>query len=173
MVSLVRKSGISVCHYLFCSCGFDSGAFLAMAWRWIPAHHFYHHWYDHVVRTGDKKRHPYRGFANQLKTQGYSVVEALVEAGKERLRPSLWLTFAMILGMLPFALSKSPSSEFKNGMAWVLIGGLTSYFPVHCSLYLQCTWWSTNWRPGFKKRRKPLSKFNPLMFCCKWYCIWP
>lgn len=67
-------------------------------------------------------------FANQLKTQGYSVVEALVEAGKERLRPIIMTTFAMILGMLPLALSKSPGSEFKNGMAWVLIGGLTSSF---------------------------------------------
>ncbi|MBC7923766.1 MAG: efflux RND transporter permease subunit, partial [Ferruginibacter sp.] len=37
-------------------------------------------------------------------------------------------TFAMILGMLPLAYSHSPGSEFKNGMAWVLIGGLTSSF---------------------------------------------
>lgn len=37
-------------------------------------------------------------------------------------------TFAMILGMLPLALSQSSGSEIKNGMAWVLIGGLTSSF---------------------------------------------
>jgi len=30
------------------------------------------------------------------------------------------------LGMLPLALSQSPGSETKNGMAWVIIGGLTS-----------------------------------------------
>ena len=54
------------------------------------------------------------------------VVEALIEAGKERLRPIIMTTFAMILGMLPLALSNSAGSEFKNGMAWVLIGGLTS-----------------------------------------------
>lgn len=67
-------------------------------------------------------------FANHLKGQGMSVVEALVEAGKERLRPIIMTTFAMILGMLPLALSQSSGSEFKNGMAWVLIGGLTSSF---------------------------------------------
>lgn len=67
-------------------------------------------------------------FANHLKEKGYGVKEALIEAGKERLRPIIMTTFAMILGMLPLALSQSPGSEFKNGMAWVLIGGLTSSF---------------------------------------------
>ena len=67
-------------------------------------------------------------FANHLKEKGFSAKEALIEAGKERLRPIIMTTFAMILGMLPLALSQSPGSEFKNGMAWVLIGGLTSSF---------------------------------------------
>jgi HAE1 family hydrophobic/amphiphilic exporter-1 len=35
-------------------------------------------------------------------------------------------TFAMIFGMLPIALASGPSSEMKNGLAWVIIGGLTS-----------------------------------------------
>ena len=67
-------------------------------------------------------------FTNQLKAEGKNVVDALVEAGKERLRPIIMTTFAMILGMLPLALSQGSGSEFKNGMAWVLIGGLTSSF---------------------------------------------
>ncbi|MDR7128033.1 HAE1 family hydrophobic/amphiphilic exporter-1 [Algoriphagus sp. 4150] len=67
-------------------------------------------------------------FANQLKSGGKGTVEALILAGKERLRPIIMTTFSMILGMLPLALSQSPGSEFKNGMAWVLIGGLTSSF---------------------------------------------
>jgi len=67
-------------------------------------------------------------FANQLKAEGKELVEALIEAGKERLRPIIMTTFAMILGMLPLALSTSEGSEFKNGMAWAIIGGLTSSF---------------------------------------------
>lgn len=35
-------------------------------------------------------------------------------------------TVAMILGMLPIAMSNGPGSEFKRSMAWVIIGGLTS-----------------------------------------------
>ncbi|SFD23794.1 hydrophobic/amphiphilic exporter-1, HAE1 family [Chitinophaga sp. CF118] len=65
-------------------------------------------------------------FTNQLKAEGRSAKEALIEAGKERLRPILMTTLAMILGMLPIALASGAGSEVKNGMAWVIIGGLTS-----------------------------------------------
>ncbi|BAV05533.1 hydrophobic/amphiphilic exporter-1, HAE1 family [Filimonas lacunae] len=65
-------------------------------------------------------------FTNQLKAEGKPVHEALVEAGKERMRPILMTTLAMILGMLPIALANGAGSEIKNGMAWVIIGGLTS-----------------------------------------------
>lgn len=65
-------------------------------------------------------------FANQEKEKGIPVRDALIAAGRERLRPILMTTFAMILGMLPMALSTSAGCETKNGMAWVIIGGLTS-----------------------------------------------
>ncbi len=65
-------------------------------------------------------------FANHLKAQGMSVKEALIEAGKERLRPILMTTLAMVFGMMPIAMATSEGAEVKNGMAWVIIGGLTS-----------------------------------------------
>jgi len=65
-------------------------------------------------------------FTNHLKEQGHEVVDALVEAGKERLRPILMTTLAMVFGMLPIALASGAGAETKNGMAWVIIGGLTS-----------------------------------------------
>lgn len=65
-------------------------------------------------------------FTNQLKAEGLPVEKALNEAGRERLRPILMTTLAMILGMLPIAMASGPGSEVKNGMAWVIIGGLTS-----------------------------------------------
>ena len=65
-------------------------------------------------------------FTNKLKEEGASILEALVEAGKERLRPILMTTVAMIFGMMPLAISSGASSESKNGLAWVIIGGLTS-----------------------------------------------
>lgn len=65
-------------------------------------------------------------FANHLKAEGLAVKDALIEAGKERLRPILMTTIAMIAGMLPIALASGSGAEVKNGMAWVIIGGLTS-----------------------------------------------
>nr|WP_314835224.1 efflux RND transporter permease subunit [uncultured Flavobacterium sp.] len=65
-------------------------------------------------------------FTNQLRSEGLSVTQALVEAGKERLRPILMTTIAMIVGMLPIALAHGAGAEVKNAMAWVIIGGLTS-----------------------------------------------
>jgi len=65
-------------------------------------------------------------FANKFKDKGLTVREALIEAGKERLRPILMTTFSMVFGMLPIALASGASAESKNGLAWVIIGGLTS-----------------------------------------------
>lgn len=65
-------------------------------------------------------------FTNQLRSEGLPVKEALIEAGKERLRPILMTTIAMIVGMLPIALAHGAGAEVKNAMAWVIIGGLTS-----------------------------------------------
>lgn len=65
-------------------------------------------------------------FTNHLRKEGMGLTESLVEAGKERLRPILMTTMAMIFGMLPIALASGDGAEVKNGMAWVIIGGLTS-----------------------------------------------
>jgi HAE1 family hydrophobic/amphiphilic exporter-1 len=64
-------------------------------------------------------------FTNKARESGYSVKEALLEAGRERLRPILMTTLTMILGMLPLAISSTAGSEFKRGLGWALIGGLT------------------------------------------------
>lgn len=65
-------------------------------------------------------------FTNQEREKGLSVIDALIAAGRERLRPILMTTLAMILGMLPMALASGAGSETKNSMAWVIIGALTS-----------------------------------------------
>ena len=65
-------------------------------------------------------------FANHMKAEGMSVEAALIEAGRERLRPILMTTLAMVFGMLPIAISSGAGAEIKNGMGWVIIGGLIS-----------------------------------------------
>lgn len=65
-------------------------------------------------------------FTNHLKKEGYKTVHALLKATQIRLRPVLMTTLAMIVGLMPIALASGAASEWKNGIAWVLIGGLTS-----------------------------------------------
>jgi len=65
-------------------------------------------------------------FTTHLKKQGYRTIRALLMATRIRLRPVLMTTLSMIIGLLPIALASGAASEWKNGIAWVLIGGLTS-----------------------------------------------
>ncbi len=65
-------------------------------------------------------------FTNHLKSEGRSTYSALLEAVKERMRPILMTTIAMVIGMIPIAIAKGSGAEWKNGLAWVLIGGLLS-----------------------------------------------
>jgi len=65
-------------------------------------------------------------YTNHLKERGKETIEALIESGRTRLRPILMTTIAMVIGMLPLALASGAGAEWKNGMAWALIGGLTS-----------------------------------------------
>jgi HAE1 family hydrophobic/amphiphilic exporter-1 len=65
-------------------------------------------------------------FANTLKENGASTREALVRSVLLRFRPVLMTTISMIIGMLPIALATGDAAEWKNGMGWVLIGGLIS-----------------------------------------------
>lgn len=65
-------------------------------------------------------------FANQLKAQGMPYKQAVLKAGEERLRPILMTTIAMVIGMIPIAVASGAGAEWKNSLAWVLIGGLTS-----------------------------------------------
>jgi len=65
-------------------------------------------------------------FTNQMKAKGMQYKEALILAGKERMRPILMTDLSMAIGMLPIALARGTASEWKNGLAWVIIGGLLS-----------------------------------------------
>lgn len=65
-------------------------------------------------------------FTNQLRAEGKTTREALILANHARLRPILMTTIAMVFGMLPIALASGSGSESKNGLAWVIIGGLIS-----------------------------------------------
>ncbi|MBA3467040.1 MAG: efflux RND transporter permease subunit, partial [Gemmatimonadaceae bacterium] len=68
-------------------------------------------------------------FANQQRAGGMQRLEALLTAGRIRLRPIIMTTTAMIFGMMPLALAIGAGAEQRAPMARAVIGGLiTSTF---------------------------------------------
>jgi multidrug efflux pump subunit AcrB len=65
-------------------------------------------------------------FANDLQKKGFPLEHALLQATKLRFRPVLMTNIAMVIGLLPLALSHGPGADWKNGLAWAIIGGLNS-----------------------------------------------
>ena len=63
-------------------------------------------------------------YVNVLRREGMSKNEALVAAGKVRLRPILMTSATTILGLLPMAIGIGEGSEVRSPMAVVVIGGL-------------------------------------------------
>jgi HAE1 family hydrophobic/amphiphilic exporter-1 len=65
-------------------------------------------------------------FTNTLRSRGLGMRDALLEAGKIRLRPIMMTTATMVFGMAPLALALGAGAEMRQGMATVVIGGLIS-----------------------------------------------
>ena len=63
-------------------------------------------------------------FADQLRDKGYDIYDAIVEAGKVRLRPIMMTLVSTILGGLPLILSTGAGAEARNAIGWVVFGGL-------------------------------------------------
>ena len=63
-------------------------------------------------------------FAKNKMSEGFNCNRALISAGRIRFRPILMTTLAMILGMLPLALSIGPGAEARAPMAHAILGGL-------------------------------------------------
>lgn len=65
-------------------------------------------------------------YTNTLRERGIVLREALLTAGRTRLRPIIMTTATMIFGMMPLALALGAGSEMRQSMAIVVIGGLIS-----------------------------------------------
>jgi HAE1 family hydrophobic/amphiphilic exporter-1 len=60
-----------------------------------------------------------------LRARGVPRDEAILQANRERLRPILMTTLALVAGMFPVLLGQGPAAESHRGIAVVIIGGQT------------------------------------------------
>jgi multidrug efflux pump len=64
-------------------------------------------------------------FTNQLRAGGMAMVDALIKASSQRLRPILMTTGAMVLGAVPLALATGAGAESRIQIGWVIVGGMS------------------------------------------------
>ena len=63
-------------------------------------------------------------YINQLREQGKSLREAVLDGASSRLRPVLMTALVASLGFIPMAISTAPGAEVQRPLATVVIGGL-------------------------------------------------
>jgi len=97
-------------------------------------------------------------FTMQLTRKGMPREQALVRAGRIRLRPILMTTLALIAGMLPLALALSEVGKFRQSMGIAVIGGLISSVALTLVVVPAFYTWFDDFRLWTRKvfRRPPL-----------------
>lgn len=63
-------------------------------------------------------------FARELRGQGMSIVEAAVQASRERLRPILMTAFAFILGVVPMVVARGAGAASRHSLGTAVFGGM-------------------------------------------------
>jgi HAE1 family hydrophobic/amphiphilic exporter-1 len=97
-------------------------------------------------------------YTNLLRERGHTISQAVVAAGKSRMRPVLMTSMTTILGMLPMALGIGEGSELWQPMGVAIIGGLV--FSTFLTLLVVPVMYSLFGGAGVKRQRRRMRDMN-------------
>jgi len=73
-------------------------------------------------------------YTNKLRAKGMDTAEALLEAGRVRLRPILMTSVAVVMGAIPIALALGAGSISRRPLGYAIVGGVL--FSTALTLFL-------------------------------------
>jgi len=73
-------------------------------------------------------------YANQLKARGLSTIDAVIEAGRIRLRPILMTSVATIMGAIPVMIGIGAGSTSRRPLGYAIVGGI--FFSTALTLFV-------------------------------------
>jgi multidrug efflux pump subunit AcrB len=102
-------------------------------------------------------------YANQQKAKGKATMEAMIEAGRIRLRPIIMTAFATIVGALPIALGLGAGSASRRPLGYAIVGGL--FFSTILTLFLVPVAYVMidNLRDRFKGKKETTTEPEPVL----------
>ena len=103
-------------------------------------------------------------YFNQLREQGRSVREAVLEGSLTRLRPVLMTALVASFGFVPMAIATGTGAEVQRPLATVVIGGiLSSTFLTLIVLPVLYAWFEREGKPTDKRAERSARKFEPAL----------
>lgn len=100
------------------------GALVAVSWRGLADDVYCQIGLVMLIGLAAKNAILIVEFAEQLRAQGRSIVDAAMEAAELRLRPILMTSFAFILGVLPLAFANGAGQAGRHSIGTTIIGGM-------------------------------------------------
>ncbi|MGL4327398.1 MAG: efflux RND transporter permease subunit, partial [Tannerellaceae bacterium] len=95
-------------------------------------------------------------YVNLNRERGMSIITAVVNGGRSRLRPVLMTTATTVLGMIPLAIGTGQGSEMWRNMGIAIIGGLS--FSTIITLIIVPVLYAVFGRNGVVRQRRKLEK---------------
>ena len=97
-------------------------------------------------------------YTRLLVGRGYSILDAVVAAGRSRMRPILMTTLTTVLGMVPMAVGTGVGAEMWNSLGMSVAWGLS--FSTLVTLFIIPVLFSTFAINGARRRAKKAAKLN-------------